>query len=86
MVNNPSTQSQCISLLTSSKSRIADGEEQPEGNVVPTNRNVRRRRVRRMAPNLLSPYISQPQTKQSAIKIDLKQGAALVFGDDLDAR
>ncbi|RVW67746.1 hypothetical protein CK203_065492 [Vitis vinifera] len=62
-----------------------NGEEQPEGNVVPTNRNVRRRRVRRMAPNLLSPYISQPQTKQSAIKIDLKQGAALVFGDDLDA-
>ncbi|KAL6313824.1 hypothetical protein AAG906_010243 [Vitis piasezkii] len=65
---------------------VSDGEEQPEGNVVPTNRNVRRRRVRRMAPNLLSPYISQPQTKQSAIKIDLKQGAALVFGDDLDAR
>ncbi|RVW67089.1 hypothetical protein CK203_063191 [Vitis vinifera] len=64
---------------------VSDGEEQPEGNVVPTNRNVRRRRVRRMAPNLLSPYISQPQTKQSAIKIDLKQGAALVFGDDLDA-
>ncbi|RVW88787.1 hypothetical protein CK203_034726 [Vitis vinifera] len=47
---------------------VSDGEEQPEGNVVPTNRNVRRRRVRRMAPNLLSPYISQPQTKQSAIK------------------
>ncbi|KAL6342729.1 hypothetical protein AAG906_016563 [Vitis piasezkii] len=66
-------------------SHIPYGEEQPEGNVVPTNRNVRRRRVRRMAPNLLSPYISQPQTKQSAIKIDLKQGAALVFGDDLDA-
>ncbi|KAL6316999.1 hypothetical protein AAG906_026699 [Vitis piasezkii] len=64
---------------------VSDGEEQPQGNVVPTNRNVRRRRVRRMAPNLLSPYISQPQTKQSAIKIDLKQGAALVFGDDLDA-
>ncbi|KAL6316378.1 hypothetical protein AAG906_018081 [Vitis piasezkii] len=53
---------------------VSDGEEQPQGNVVPTNRNVRRRRVRRMAPNLLSPYISQPQTKQSAIKIDLKQG------------
>ncbi|RVW49070.1 hypothetical protein CK203_111715 [Vitis vinifera] len=68
-----------------SKSRIVDGEEQPEGNVVPTNRNVRRRRVRQMAPNLLSPYISQPQTKQSAIKIDLKQAAALVFGEDLDA-
>ncbi|XP_059591128.1 uncharacterized protein LOC132253375 [Vitis vinifera] len=56
---------------------VSDAEEQPEGNVVPTNRNVRRCRVRRMAPNLLSPYISQPQTKQSAIKIDLKQGAAL---------
>ncbi|RVX13330.1 hypothetical protein CK203_021128 [Vitis vinifera] len=64
---------------------VSDGEEQPEGNVVPTNRNVWRRRVRRMAPNLLSPYISQPQTKQSAIKIDLKQAAALVFGEDLDA-
>ncbi|WJZ87677.1 hypothetical protein VitviT2T_007043 [Vitis vinifera] len=56
---------------------VSDGEEQPEGNVVPTNRNVRRCRVRRMAPNLLSPYISQPQTKQSAIKIDLKHVAAL---------
>ncbi|RVW14793.1 hypothetical protein CK203_091052 [Vitis vinifera] len=64
---------------------VSDGEEQPEGNVVPTNRNVRRHRVRRMAPNLLSPYISQPQTKQSAIKIDLKHAAALVFGEDLDA-
>eukprot|EP00261_Vitis_vinifera_P040977 XP_019082220.1 PREDICTED: uncharacterized protein LOC109124366 isoform X1 [Vitis vinifera] len=64
---------------------VSDGEEQPESNVVPTNRNVRRRRVRRMAPNLLSPYISQPQTKQSAIKIDLKHAAALVFGEDLDA-
>ncbi|RVW23356.1 Kinesin-like protein KIN-14I [Vitis vinifera] len=47
---------------------------------------IRRRRVRRMAPNLLSPYISQPQTKQSAIRMDLKQAAALVFGEDLDAR
>ncbi|WJZ83062.1 hypothetical protein VitviT2T_002773 [Vitis vinifera] len=58
---------------------VSDGEEQPEGNVVPTNRNVRRRRVRQMAPNLLSPYVSQPQTKQSAIIIDLKQAVALVF-------
>ncbi|KAL6326042.1 hypothetical protein AAG906_000917 [Vitis piasezkii] len=58
---------------------VRDGEEQPEGNVVPTNRNVRRRRVRRMAPNLLSPYISQPQTKQSAIRMDLKQATTLVF-------
>ncbi|WJZ96734.1 hypothetical protein VitviT2T_015387 [Vitis vinifera] len=57
---------------------VSDGEEQPEGNVVPKNRNVWRRRVRRMAPNLLSPYISQPQTKQFAIKIDLKQAATLV--------
>ncbi|WJZ81650.1 hypothetical protein VitviT2T_001480 [Vitis vinifera] len=57
---------------------VSNGEEQPEGNVVPTNRNVRKRRVCRMAPNLLSPYISQPQTKQSAIKIDLKQAVALV--------
>ncbi|RVW99293.1 hypothetical protein CK203_030627 [Vitis vinifera] len=56
---------------------VSNGEEQPEGNVVPTNRNVRKRRVCRMAPNLLSPYISQPQTKQSAIKIDLKQAVAL---------
>ena len=73
-------------MLTSSKSRIADGEKQLEGNVVPTNRNVQRRRVRRMAPNLLSPYISQPQTKQSAIRMDLKQATTLVFGEDLDAR
>nr|CAN80481.1 hypothetical protein VITISV_036329 [Vitis vinifera] len=64
---------------------VSDGEEQPEGNVVPTNRKIRRRRVRQMAPNLLSPYISQPQTKQSAIRMNLKQAAALVFGEDLDA-
>ena len=73
-------------MLTSSKSCIVDGEEEPEGNVVPINKNVRKRRVRRMAPNLLSPYISQPQTKQFAIRMDLKQAAALVFGEDLDAR
>ena len=73
-------------MLTSAKSHIADGEEQLEGDVVPTNRNVRRRRVRRMALNLLSPYISQPQTKQSAIRMDLKQATTLVFGEDLDAR
>ena len=73
-------------MLTSSKSRIANGEEQPEGNVVPTNRKIRRRRVRQMAPNLLSSYISQPQAKQSTIRIDLKQAVALVFGEDLDAR
>ncbi|KAL6332729.1 hypothetical protein AAG906_014635 [Vitis piasezkii] len=29
--------------------------------------------VRRMAPNLLSPFISQPQTRQPAIRIDLKK-------------
>ncbi|KAL6330495.1 hypothetical protein AAG906_040425 [Vitis piasezkii] len=32
-----------------------DGEEQPQGNVVPTNRNVRRRRGR-MAPNPCCPH------------------------------
>ncbi|RVW67992.1 hypothetical protein CK203_061876 [Vitis vinifera] len=37
-----------------------------------------------MAPNLLSPFIAQPQTRQSAIKMDLKQVAAIVFDGDLD--
>ncbi|RVW14300.1 hypothetical protein CK203_095403 [Vitis vinifera] len=70
-----------------------DCEEQPEGDVMrlsdfiitPTNRNVWRRRVRRMAPSLLFPFISQPQTRQYAIRMDLKEAIALVFGGDLDA-
>ncbi|RVW84192.1 hypothetical protein CK203_045329 [Vitis vinifera] len=65
-----------------------DCEEQPEGDVMrlsdfiitPTNRNVWRRRVRRMAPSLLFPFISQPQTRQYAIRMDLKEAIALVFG------
>ena len=81
-------------MLTIAKSRIADCEEQPEGDVMrlsdfiitPTNRNVWRRRVRRMAPSLLFPFISQPQTRQYAIRMDLKEAIALVFGGDLDAR
>ena len=81
-------------MLNIAKSHIADGEEKPEGDVIPlsdfiiapTNRRVRRHRVRRMAPNLLSPFISQPQTRQSTIRMDLKEVVALVFGGDLDAR
>ena len=51
-----------------------------------TNRSVRRRRVCRMAPNLLSPFISQPQTIQSAIRMNLKEATTFVFEGDLDAR
>ncbi|RVW98104.1 hypothetical protein CK203_029078 [Vitis vinifera] len=80
-------------MLNIAKSHIADGEEKPEGDVIPlsdfiiapTNRRVRKYRVRRMAPNLLSPFISQPQTRQSTIRMDLKEVVALVFGGDLDA-
>ncbi|KAL6315450.1 hypothetical protein AAG906_000742 [Vitis piasezkii] len=35
--------------------------------------NGRQRRVRRMAPNVLSPFIAQAQTRHSAIKMDLKE-------------
>ncbi|RVW54960.1 hypothetical protein CK203_096343 [Vitis vinifera] len=35
--------------------------------------------VRRMAPNVLSPFIAQAQTRHSAIKMDLKEAAATVF-------
>ncbi|KAL6348564.1 hypothetical protein AAG906_016074 [Vitis piasezkii] len=57
---------------------LSDGEEQDEANVMslsvfiilPTNMSMQRRRV---------------QTKQSAIRIDLKEAAAFVFGGDLDA-
>ncbi|KAL6325791.1 hypothetical protein AAG906_026620 [Vitis piasezkii] len=41
--------------------------------MAPFDRSGRRRRVRRMAPNLLSPFI-----------MDLKQAAAIVFDGDLD--
>ncbi|KAL6331673.1 hypothetical protein AAG906_014323 [Vitis piasezkii] len=48
--------------------------------------NGRQRRVRRMAPNVLSPFIAQAQTRHSAIKMDLKEAAATVFDGDLDPR
>ena len=54
--------------------------------VAPSDRSGKRRRVRRMAPNLLSPFIAQPQTRQSALKMDLKQATAIVFDGDLDPR
>ena len=81
-------------MLNIAKSHIADGEEKPEGDVIPlsdfiiapTNRRVRRYWLRRMAPNLLSPFISQPQIRQSAIRMDLKEATTFVFKGDLDAR
>ncbi|KAL6321694.1 hypothetical protein AAG906_031203 [Vitis piasezkii] len=39
-----------------------------------------------MAPNVLSPFIAQAQTRHSAIKMDLKEAAATVFDGDLDPR
>ena len=39
-----------------------------------------------MAPNLLSPFIAQPQIRQSTIKMDLKQAVVVVFDGDLDPR
>ncbi|KAL6333931.1 hypothetical protein AAG906_039345 [Vitis piasezkii] len=54
--------------------------------VAPSDWSGRRRRVRRLAPNLLSPFIAQPQTRQSAIKMDLKEAAAIVFDGALDPR
>ncbi|RVW46131.1 hypothetical protein CK203_076180 [Vitis vinifera] len=39
-----------------------------------------------MAPNLLSPFIAQTQTRHSAIKMDLKEAVATVFDGDLDPR
>ncbi|XP_059596428.1 uncharacterized protein LOC132254559 [Vitis vinifera] len=44
----------------------------------------RQRRVRRMAPSVLSPFIAQAQTRHSAIKMDLKAAAATVFDGELD--
>ncbi|KAJ9701453.1 hypothetical protein PVL29_006694 [Vitis rotundifolia] len=49
-----------------------------------SHRSGRQRRVRRMPPNLLSPFIAQAQTRDSAIKMDLKEAAATVFDGDLD--
>ncbi|RVW84418.1 hypothetical protein CK203_040615 [Vitis vinifera] len=43
-------------------------------------------RVRRMAPNVLSLFIAQAQTRHSAIKMDLKEAAATVLDGDLDPR
>ena len=40
----------------------------------------------RMAPNLLSPFIAQAQTRHSAIKMDLKEAVATEFDGDLDPR
>lgn len=42
--------------------------------------------MRQMVLNLLSPFIAQPQTRQSAIKMDMKQVVAIVFDGDLDLR
>ena len=42
--------------------------------------------MRRMAPNVLSPFIAQAQTRHSAIKMDLKAAAATVFDGELDPR
>ena len=39
-----------------------------------------------MTPNLLSPFISELETKQSAIRVDLKEATAFVFAGDLDPR
>ncbi|RVW18635.1 hypothetical protein CK203_104263 [Vitis vinifera] len=72
----------------------SDGEEENEPDVmslsvfiIPSrNRSVRRCRVRQMAPNLLSPFISQLETRQSAIRMNLKEAVAFVFSRDLDAR
>lgn len=52
--------------------------------VAPSDRSGRRRRVRQLAPNLLSPFIAQPQTRQYAIKMGLKEAAAIVFYGALD--
>ena len=81
-------------MLNIAKSHIADGEEKPEGDVIPlsdfiiapTYRSMRRCQVRWMAPNLLSPFISQPQTRQFAIRMGLKEATTFVFEGDLDAR
>ncbi|CBI17023.3 unnamed protein product, partial [Vitis vinifera] len=54
--------------------------------VAPSDRSGRRRRVRQLAPNLLSPFIAQPQTRQYAIKMGLKEAAAIVFYGALDPR
>ncbi|KAJ9671287.1 hypothetical protein PVL29_027328 [Vitis rotundifolia] len=52
--------------------------------VARSHRSGRQRRVCRMPPNLLSPFIAQAQTRDSAIKMDLKEAAATVFDEDLD--
>ena len=80
--------------MTIAKSPITDGEEEDEPDVMslsvfiipPRNKSVRRCRVRQMAPNLLSSFISQLETRQSAIRMNLKEAIAFVFSRDLDAR
>ncbi|RVX22933.1 hypothetical protein CK203_008405 [Vitis vinifera] len=52
--------------------------------LAPSKRGGRRWRMRQMVLNLLSPFIAQPQTRQSAIKMDMKQVVAIVFDGDLD--
>ncbi|KAL6314381.1 hypothetical protein AAG906_021439 [Vitis piasezkii] len=52
----------------------------------PRDRSAWRWRVHQMAPNLLSPFISQLETRQSAIRMMLKEVVAFVFSRDLDAR
>ena len=51
-----------------------------------THMSARTHRVRRMAQSLKSPFVSQPQTRQSVIPMDLKEVVALVFNTDMDPR
>ncbi|KAL6313519.1 hypothetical protein AAG906_005470 [Vitis piasezkii] len=72
----------------------SDGEEEYEPNVmslsvfiIPSrNWSVQRCQVCQMAPNLLSSFISQLETRLSAIRMDLKEAVAFVFSRDLDVR
>ncbi|RVW24643.1 hypothetical protein CK203_096099 [Vitis vinifera] len=45
--------------------------------LAPSERGERQRRVHRMAPNLLSPFIAQPQIGQSTMKMNQKQAIAV---------
>ena len=63
----------CYSKLTDEEVVVYDHFPLHSMIVATFDRSGRRRRVRRMAPNLLSPFIAQPQTRQSAIKMDLNK-------------
>ena len=55
--------------------------------IVPSSRrSARTHRVRRMAQSLLSPFYSQPQIRQSAIPMDLKEATTLVFNTNMKPR